>query len=460
MQNSQQNDYVLNEWGQIYNDMWQYVTTFFKDIWQSVTTFYQLVWQYCKWLAQILLNSAIKPIQWAASPFIWINARLYPESVADAKFYGYLFAWVLSLLSLIALAMHKKSPTYTAICIGLGGFACFAYGRRLTRTAVPAIVISIEIFTDVYQASLTSQMITTASVFVLVCALKYTRTRHLIDINVQYTFIWATARLVRAMKLNTSPPAQWRLSQICLSTMVVVHLMRCFVPRKGPRSSESVFWTLTAFGETFINGGLLVVVLLLYDTAHVLPWEIHIGLLVVPLAYIAAATLPAENKSYQPRKMPRRSFVRGALEFLAGCLALASTTVAFVYNRPVDTVIVANDPCGTQLTNLHTCTSANEVNRFFVTGECCMPAGYMVVPGIAAVRAAPENTCRATLTTVGKTVDCCGAEITPQTEDLLSGPYACICNQSPNYNNGNRLVNGACVCNAATYSGTACETKL
>ena len=87
-----------------------------------------------------------------------------------------------------------------------------------------------------------------------------------------------------------------------------------------------------------------------------------------------------------------------------------------------------------------------------------MPAGYMIVPSAVVARAALEDICRPTLTQPGVAVDCCGAERSKDTEALMSGAYACMCNQNPEYDNGNRLVDGACQCNTDLFDGPACET--
>ena len=417
------------------------------------------VWEALKSTAKIAVYPVVKPVQLATAPFVRIARKLIPDLERELKydFYFYLFSWALAIFSLVVLAIHKDNATYNTICICLGIVACAAYGNRIASAAAPAVAVSIEILIEVYEASTLVQIVTTVAVFALVCALKYTIDRHQIDVNVQYAFVWVIFRLVRAMQLNTSPPAQWRLSQICLFAMVVVHLLRRFVPRQP---GDDAFWALAASGETIVNGGLLIVVLLLYDEAHVLPWEIHMALLVVPLAYVASATLPAEKQPYAKRSMPRRSFTSGMVEFLAGCAAIAATTGAFVYDRPVDDVATVDDPCSPELTNLHTCTSANEANRYFVADQCCMKAGYMVVPGAIVARAALEDACRPTLTTPGEKVDCCGVKRQESTDALMSGPYACMCNRDPESNNGNRLVDGACLCNTEMYSGAACETKL
>lgn len=392
-------------------------------------------------------------------PYKWVTQKVKDMTLtALADF----FAWGSFVLSLVVLCRHKANAAYISISIFVGLYVTAAWVNSIFNTAAsftaaaPAVAVSIEIFLEVFQANTLYQLVTTAGVLVPALILYFTPKHHGIKVDVQYVLLWAAYRILKAVQLNASASAQWRLSQVCIMAMVTVHLLKRFVPRTASESGKYAIWVFAASGETIVNGALFLTVFMLYDRAGVLPWEIHLALLVVPIAYVAATTLPAK----QPYSVkPKTSFVTSALEFMAGCIAIAAATCAFVYDRPADTIETHDDTCDPNLTNLRTCVNAMDAHRFYVTRHCCMQEGYMVVPGNGPVRTALEDICRPTLTKAGAAIDCCGVKRTDDTDALMSGAYACMCNRDPEDRNGNRLMeNGVCKC-SAQYSGPACETK-
>lgn len=354
-------------------------------------------------------------------------------SAADIRaLAGYFLAWAASVVALVVLAMHWDTTTAYVLCGVAGALSLCAYEWKARWTAMPAVALSAEIIMVVRDSSTLEQAIVTAAMLFVAVSIRCLK--H--DIRVPQVILWLVFRLVRIVQLTATPAAQWRMSQAALALIVIGHLIR-----------RNVGIATDAPAYTIANAGLLLVVFVLYDKEHVLPWEIHIALLLVPLAYVVSTTILDDPE------VPRKSSVVG---LYAGLVAIAAIGGAFVYDRPVDPIARVDDPCNPALTNMHTCLGPQDN---YVYDKCCMPHGYFIVPFAKVWRAVPEDICLGQLAAPGDPTDCCGAKRLPSTDAYMAGPYACMCNVNQEMPNGNKFENGACIC-SANYTGSACETKL
>lgn len=376
---------------------------------------------------------------------VWLVQQVYQYLPApkwrDYEFsYSHLLSWALAVASLSVLAVHKGKIVYSIMCVTGVIFATGAAVNAYDISRDASVVLSIEILMETYSASTFAQVIITGACVAAAMILALFN----FMIPTEYIAVWIAFRLLRITHSDVGAEGQWRICQVLLTLLVSAHMMRRFT---GPSSTLT---RVSARSETLMTVIVLLAVLSLYDQQGVLPWDIPLILMSFPFAYIASIALPRPvlllNRS--PRDLSAL-----LLEFITGCAAIAALVLAFTYDRPTTVFTPATDPCNFALTNMHTCTGAADV---YVGGTCCRNPLYTVVQSKHVFRTAIADECQPILYENTDT-DCCGQTRTAQTDHLMAGKYACICNDSPVQETSNTLgEDGVCSCGAG-YSGTACE---
>jgi hypothetical protein len=352
--------------------------------------------------------------------------------------------------SIIAFVLHKEKAVFTVIGIFLGLSTLRAFINDNTYVAVPAMVVAMELVIEVHALSTFAQM--AGALLVVVIGFALSKYDSDLNIRVELLLIWFVWRVVRATSSEISAEYKWRTSQIMLAIIVLIHLMRRFANRPSDQTiSHAVFFQAPAHLETPISAGMTMFVFLMYAQDDVIPRDMNIWLIALPVVYNAVVTLPHEY-SYNHKGGQRTEGNRVA-EAFAGIAALAVIGLAYTYDRPVTEFTIYTDPCDTALTNLFTCAGSADV---YVSGQCCMPNDYMRVPAKLVVRAAPIDCTPMFLGPGNK--DCCGQTRTVETESLMSGLHACMCNAMVAGSGNKLLPDNTCTCGDA-WTGVACEVE-
>ena len=345
-------------------------------------------------------------------------------------------------------AIQQDKTVWTVLAAVVGVLAFFITARSeswplyATITVNIQIVASVELLLIAVSASTSVHVIVSAIVLAIAGLLSYL---NIIDLRLPYVIAWIILRYIRTTNGSSSAEAKWQLSISLLALLVLMQVVQQFTSRPPVGStSHELFYRLTYNGETILSAATAVFVTVLWYSANVLPLGLPIVYLWGPIVFIVSHALAARGVR------TNTSATFSLLRFLLTAFTLYLLFHGFSYKHAITSNIsVEQDTCSPLLTNLHTCTGANDV---YVYGTCCKKATFVVLPGIPSdglARAAPD-TCQRYIFSGQR--DCCQKPRSARTDHLLGGPEACLCN-----NQGVPSADNAqCVCNAG-YTGRACH---
>ena len=232
---------------------------------------------------------------------------------------------------------------------------------------------------------------------------------------------WLFARFIMmTFATDAAYESSWRLAQVLLFFTVLFQL------RSGNQKSRSA---VTA---------VLVSVWLLYSGNDVVPHDIPIVCIVLPIVYVARVAADSSDKAN----------TGSSQAVLFGVIM----TITLCYLWPHHELVVGDDsgPCA-DVPNTEPCVSGMPLT--YVTPSCCCKSGFMKMPK---KNACVIDSCQSKLNRA-PSQDCCGIKRMPNTEALLYGIYQCRCNNDPvRMQHGYDATANTCLCQAP-YTGAYCE---
>ena len=263
-------------------------------------------------------------------------------------------------------------------------------------------VVSVEIF--LYDVPILGQFAVTLGLFVYLY-------RELQDTYQKFLFAWLVFRVIMMVATqDLSHIVLWRLAQAALFVAVI---------------SQKTF-------RVVISVSVYVIVFVIYSQKDVIPHQIPILLMALPLMYVALRAI--EDVTF-PQAVQT--------------LVVVLIVVCAIYPHH-DLQEIHTNACSSIL-NTELCSDMPFQTP--ITDKCCCKTGFAKMPRqTACVR----ETCVSNLNRDPQK-DCCKINRNPETEPFLAGEYMCLCNNQPGQEVQNEFdaVSQSCVCNNG-LSGNLC----
>lgn len=366
-----------------------------------------------------------------------------------------------------------------------------------SRTAPPTLLISaiaLEVILDTW-AGLIAQVAVTVLVAIVVLLPHYKDGISIL--GSQYCFmnyykqnpaavgIWATIRsVVITVLAGTGAEMTWRASQVYLLLAVSLSAIIRYKPQSaeedasvhsggtmltsnkvdttsslafkkltGDTDDDTKWWSDTVAAkydllpldqlQPVVLGTGLVAAVSLYNLDDVVPWDICVLFILIPIAYLFIAAVSDTKGKHV------------ATDIVALIIVTTSIAIAFSADRPVDTAIVPAVPACRPEYNVRTCTSSLDVPA---SPACCCTIGFIKMVGVG--KCAPAS-CAPNFKLIRPRMDCCREPRYPITDHLLYGPDMCHCSNTVDGTIRGTVAQDStrCICNPG-FSGTYCEKDV
>ena len=364
------------------------------------------------------------------------------------------------------------------VCLG----TVYWLPREVPPTAPPTLLISaiaLEVILDTW-AGLIAQVVVTVLVAIVVLLPYYEEINIL---STKYAFInyfkqnpvavgiWATIRsVVITVLAGTGAEMTWRASQVYLLLAVSLSAIIRYKPQvrtpaphghttvatrggvgvtnnfafkkfTGDQESDAKWWSDTVAAKynllpldqlrpVVLSTGLVAAVSL-YNLDDVVPWDIGVLFILIPIAYLFIAAVSDTKGKHM------------ATDVVALIIVTTSIAIAFSANRPVDTAIAPVVSACRPEYNVRTCTSSLDVPA---SPACCCTIGFIKMVGIG--KCAPAS-CAPNFKLIRPRMDCCREPRYPITDHLLYGPDMCHCSNTVDGTIRGTVAqdNTRCICN-------------